>query len=143
VEQELEALERKKAEIADQKVRAQTAAQIELVVRNMIDAAAEYDAAAARLSKHTARAMPWLWEVRGLNDFVNVGRGQVPPAVDMVATMLRALADDVISGKVPAALPRGDDQASEQVPAAAQPTAEPPFEYRVAKAEPSFKGFPQ
>jgi hypothetical protein len=107
VGQQLQTLERKKAEIA--KVRAETAAEIELVVRNMIDASAEYDTAAARLSEHTARAVPWLWEVRGLNDFVNVGRAQMPPAVEMVATMLRAYADDVVSGKAPATLPRGDE----------------------------------
>jgi hypothetical protein len=143
VEQQLEALELKKAEIADQKVRAQTAAEIELVVRKMTEAAAEFDAAAARLSEHTARALPWLWEVRGLNDFVNVGRAQVPPAVDMVATMLRAYAGDVVSGKVSATLPRGDDRASGQVPVPAQQPEEPHFTYRVAKAEPIYKGFPQ
>ena len=47
VEQQLEALERTRAEIADRKVRAQTAAEIELVVRGMIDVAAEFDAVAA------------------------------------------------------------------------------------------------
>jgi hypothetical protein len=101
VEQQLEALERKKEEIADQKVRAQTTSEIELVVRNMTEAAVEFDTAAARLSEHTARAVPWLFEVRGVDDFVNVGRAQVPPAVDMVATMLRAYAEDVVSGKAP------------------------------------------
>ena len=139
----MEALERKKAEIADQKVRAHAAAEIELVVRKMTKAAVEFDTAAARLSEHTARALPWLWEVRGLNDFVNVGRAQVPPAIELVATMLRALADDVVSGKAPATLPRDDDQPSAQVPAPAQQHGEPHFKYHVAKAEPTFKGFPQ
>src|ERR1700745_546199 len=41
VKQELAALERTKAEIADRKLRAETAAEIELVVRNMIDAATD------------------------------------------------------------------------------------------------------
>jgi len=92
VDQQLEALERTKAEIADRKLRAQTAAEIELVVRKMTEAAAEFDAAAARLSEYTTRAVPWLWEVRGLDDFVNVARAQVPPAVDLVGKMLpRAL----------------------------------------------------
>jgi hypothetical protein len=71
----------------------------------MTEAATEFDAAAARLSEHTARAVPWLFEVRGVDDFVNVGRAQVPPAVDMVATILRAYAEDVISGNAPATLP--------------------------------------
>jgi hypothetical protein len=143
VEQQLEALERKKAELADQKVRAQTAAEIELVVRKMTEAAAEFDAAAERLSEHTARALPWLWEVRGVNDFVNVGRAQVPPAVEMVATMLRAYADDVVTGKAPATLPRGDDQVPAEVSVPPQQPEEPHFKYRVAKAEPTYKGFPQ
>jgi hypothetical protein len=140
VEQQLQALERKKAEIADQRVRAQTAAEIELVVRKMTEAAAEFDAAAASLSEHTARALPWLWEVRGVADFVNVGRAQVPPAVDMVATMLRAYAKDVISGKAPATLPRGDDEVLAEVPVPAKQAEEPHFKYQVVK-EPMYKGF--
>jgi chromosome segregation ATPase len=59
VAQELEALERNKAEIADRKLRAETVAEIELVVRNMIEASTEFDAAAARLSEYTTRAVPW------------------------------------------------------------------------------------
>jgi chromosome segregation ATPase len=106
VEQQLQALERTKAEIADRKVRAQTAAEIELVVRNMADAANEFDAAAARLSEYTTRAVPWLWEVRGLDEFVTIARAQVPPAVDLVGKMLRAHADAGIAGKAPATLPR-------------------------------------
>jgi hypothetical protein len=142
VDQQLEAMERKKAEIADQKVRSETAAEIELTVRNMTEAAVEFNTAAARLSEHTARALPWLWEVRGLNDFVNVGRAQVPSAVDMVATMLRAYAEDVISGKAPATLPRGDGQVPAEVLAPAQQSAEPAIKYQVVK-EPMYKGFPQ
>jgi hypothetical protein len=110
VNQQLDALERKKAELADQKVRAQTAAEIELVVRSMIDVAAEYNAAATRLSEFTVRAVPWLWEARGLNNFVNVGLAEVPPAVDLIATMLRAHADNVLACKAPPTLPRSDEQ---------------------------------
>jgi hypothetical protein len=105
VEQQLQTLEQSKADIADRKLRAETAAEIELVVRNMIEVAAEFDAVAARLSEYTTRAVPWLWEARGLDDFVKVGRAQVPSAVDLVATMLRAHADAVIDGNAPAALP--------------------------------------
>jgi hypothetical protein len=112
VDQQLEGLERTKAEIADRKLRAQTAAEIELLVRNMADVSAEYDAAAARLAELTARAVPLLWEARGLDDFINVGRAQVPPAIDNVAHLLRAHADDVIAGKAPATLRRPDAPAS-------------------------------
>jgi hypothetical protein len=105
----LEALERTKAELADSKLRAETAAEIELVVRNMIAVGAEFDTVAARLSEFTARAVPLLWEARGLNDFITVGRAQVPPAVDLVAQMLRAHADAVMAGKAPATLPRPEE----------------------------------
>jgi hypothetical protein len=76
VEQELEALERNKAEIADRKLRAETAAEIELVVRKMTEASAEFDATAARLSEYTTRAVPWLWEVRGLDEFITISRAK-------------------------------------------------------------------
>jgi len=108
VEEQLEALERSKAEIADRKLRAEAAAEIELVVREMFEAGAAFDATAARLSEYTARAVPWLWEVRGLNDFVNVGCAQVPPAIQLVGTMLRSYANDVIAGKASATLPRSE-----------------------------------
>jgi hypothetical protein len=139
VDQQLEAMERKKAEIADQKVRSETAAEIEPTVRSMTEAAVEFNTAAARLSEHTARALPWLWEVRGLNDFVNVGRAQVPSAVDMVATMLRAYAEDVMA---PATSLRGDGQVPAEVLAPAQQSAEPAIKYQVVK-ESMYKGFPQ
>jgi hypothetical protein len=105
VEQQLQTLEQSKADIADRKMRAETAAEIELVVRNMIEVAGEFDAVAARLSELTTRTVPWLWEARGLDDFVKVGRAQVPSAVDLVAKMLRAHTDAVIAGNAPAALP--------------------------------------
>jgi len=91
VRQELEALKRTKAEIADRKLRAQTAAELELLARNMTEVAADYDAAGAGLAELTARAVPFLWEARGLDDFIVVGRAQVPPAIDKVSQLLRSL----------------------------------------------------
>lgn len=111
-------------------MRAQTAAEVELDVRNMAEAATEFDAAAARLSEYTSRAVPWLFEVRRLNDFVNVGRAQVPPAVDLVGQMLRAYADDIIAGKAPATLPCPEESALSQ---ANDPAPKPE---RVAKIVP-------
>jgi hypothetical protein len=127
LEQRLEALERAKAEIADRKLRAQTAAEIELLVRNMTDAVVEFDAAAARLSEYTTRAVPLLWEARGLDDFVTIGRAQVPDAVDVVSKLLRAHADAVIAGSAPATLPLPEEPApkGERRPPAADATAAP------------------
>jgi hypothetical protein len=141
VEQQLEALERKKAELADQKVRSETAAEIERLVRGLTEIGAEFDATAECLSEYTRRSVPIVYEALGLNNFIVTCRAQVPEALDMVGKLLRAHADAVIAGTAPAALPRGDDQASEQVPAPAQTPAEPHFKYRVAKAEPTYKGF--
>ena len=44
-------------------------------------------------------------EAPGLDDFLNVGRAQVPDAVDKVTQLIRVHADAVIAGKVPATLP--------------------------------------
>jgi multidrug efflux pump subunit AcrA (membrane-fusion protein) len=125
VEQNLKALDRSKAEIADRKLRAETAAEIELVVREMVEAGTEFDRATARLSEYTTRAVPWLWEARGLDDFVNVGRAHVPPAIELIGTMLRSYASDVIAGKAPATLPRPEPtpMASEAKPNVEHPAA--------------------
>lgn len=141
VDQQLEALERKKAEIADQKVRSETAAEIERLGRGLAEIGAEFNVTAERLSEYTRRSVPLVYEALGLDNFIATCRAQVPEALEMVGKLLRAHADAVIAGTAPATLPRGDDQASEQVPAPAQPTAEPHFKYRVAKAEPTYKGF--
>ena len=47
----------------------------------MAEASMEFDAAAARLSEYTTRAVPWLWEVCGLDEFVAIARAQVPPGL--------------------------------------------------------------
>ena len=54
IEQRLAALQHTKTEMADQKLRAETAAEIELLVRKMTAFAAEFDTAAANLFEVTA-----------------------------------------------------------------------------------------
>jgi chromosome segregation ATPase len=140
VEQQLVALERAKAEMSDRKLRAETAAEIELLVRKMTDFAAEFDAAAASLSEYTARAVPVIWEARGLDEFVKICRAQVPSTVEMVGTLLRAHADAVVAGTASATLPRPDEPIPAQVPVAAPVAQEPPFKYHVLKGGPAYKG---
>jgi len=141
VDHNLEALERKKAEIADQKIRSETAAEIERLVRGLTEIGAEFNVMAERLSEHTRKAVPLVFEALGLDNFMATCRAQVPEALDLVSKLLRAHADAVVAGTAPATLPRADDQASAQVPAPAQPPEKPHFTYRVAKAEPTYKGF--
>jgi hypothetical protein len=139
VEQQLENLERTKAETADRKVRAETAAEIELLVRKLAETGAQFNSTAERLSEYTARAVPVVFDALGLDRFMAICRAEVPAALELVSKLLRAHADAVVAGRAPATLPRAVEQV--QVPAPAQPPAEPHFKYQPVKAEPSFKGF--
>ena len=85
------------------------AAEIELLVRKMTDFGAEFDAAAASLSEHTRRAVPVIWEARGLHEFIAICRVQVPSTVEMVGTLLRAHSDAVVAGTASATLPLNPD----------------------------------
>ncbi|MHC2686785.1 hypothetical protein ACVJDU_008349 [Bradyrhizobium diazoefficiens] len=135
VDQQLEALERTKAEIADRKVRAETAAEIELLVRELTQVGAEFNSTAARLSDHTARAVPVVFDALGLDKFMAICRAEVPAALELVSKLLRAHADAVVAGTAPAKLPR---PAEASVPAPAQPPKEPHFKYSPVKQ--SLKG---
>jgi hypothetical protein len=141
IDQQLANLERNKAEMADRKVRAETAAEIERLVRNLTEVGAEFNATAERLSEYTARAVPVVFDALGLDRFMAICRAEVPAALDLVGKLLRAHADAVIAGTASATLPRADDRASAQVPTPAQPPVEPHFKYQPVKAEPTFKGF--
>lgn len=141
VDQQLEGLERTKAEMADGKVRAETAAEIELLVRKLTEVGAEFNSTAERLSEHTRHAVPIVYDALGLDKFMAICRAEVPAALELVATLLRAHADAVVAGTAPAKLPR-PDEASVQVATPAQPPKEPHFAYHaVTKTKPTFKGF--
>lgn len=131
IDQQLEGLERTKAEIADRKVRAETAAEIELLVRKLTEVGTEFNSTAERLSEHTRRVVPIVYDALGLDKFMAICRAEVPAALDLVSTLLRAHADAVVAGTAPATLPRSDDQA--QAPEPAQPE-EPHFTYRPREA---------
>jgi hypothetical protein len=142
VDQRLAELEQSKAEMADRKLRAETAAEVELLARDLAELAAEFDNAATRLSECTRRVVPIVIDGHGLNNFAGICRSDVPPAVTMLTTLLHAYADDVLAGRAPAALPRCAEETSAQVPAPALPLKEPHFTYRpVKEGPPTFKGF--
>lgn len=137
VDQQLEDLERTKAEIADRKVRAETAAEIELLVRKLTEVGVEFNSAAERLSEHTARAVPVVLDALGLDRFMAVCRAEVPAALELVATLLRAHAHAVVAGTAPAKMPRPDETSAQVATPTAQPPEESHFKYYPAK---SFKG---
>src|SRR5437016_6495947 len=58
LEQRLAALEVTKGEILDRNMRAETAAEIELLVRNLSETGAEFVTLAERLYGHTGKAVP-------------------------------------------------------------------------------------
>ncbi|MGY4364364.1 thioesterase domain-containing protein [Bradyrhizobium sp. LB1.3] len=136
--QRLADLERAKEDAADKKLRAETAADIDRLIGRLTEVGTEFDNAASRLSEHTARAVPLVYDALGVDKFMAICRAEVPAALELVAKLLRAHADAVIAGTAPASLPRGDDQ---HVPAPAPAPQEPHFKYHAVKAEPTFKGF--
>ena len=106
----------------------------------MIDLAAAFDAAAANLSEVTRRAVPVIWEARGLHDFIAICRAQVPSTVEMVGTLLRAHSDAVVAGTAPATLPCHPDDFPVSEAVAEPPTPQSPFTYHAFKGGPTFKG---
>jgi chromosome segregation ATPase len=144
VDQRLDELEKSKAEMADRKVRAETAAEVELLARDFEELAAQFDNIATRFSECTRRVVPLVIDAHGLNNFVAICRSDVPPVVAMLKTLLRNYADDVLSGRAPATLPRPDDPAIVQAPAQALPSEEhftysPAIKARTAYQYPSIE----
>src|SRR3954451_11759593 len=139
IEQRLAALEVKQGEIRDKRVRAETAAEIELLVRKLTEIGAEFVSLAQSLSEHTGKAVPIIFEANGVNNIVTICKSQVSEALEMVCKLLRAHGDAVIAGIAPAVLPRPDDPALVQAPASAL-LPEGHFTYRPAiKARTSYQ----
>jgi chromosome segregation ATPase len=105
--QRLADLERAKEDAADKKLRAETAAEIDRLIGKLTEIGAEFNNTAVRLSEHTIRAVPVVYEALGLDRFIATCRAEVPAALELVAKLLRAHADAVIAGTASATLPRG------------------------------------
>lgn len=118
IDQQIADLEQAKAEMADRKLRSETAAEIELLARKLGEIGAEFNGVAERLSEQTHRAVPIVFEALGINNFAKVCLTELPQAVELVSTMLRAHADAVLAGTAPAKLPL-PEQAPAEVPASA------------------------
>jgi hypothetical protein len=100
------ALERSVADLADGKLRTETAAAIEKMAEEMEEAAAMFDTGAARLAETTQRAAVIIPDVHGLRAFAMIARAEIPVAVEMVAGILRDRAGATLAGTAPAALPK-------------------------------------
>ncbi len=98
-------LEKERDDEADKAQREKTGAEIELLAREVIDAAAAFDSAAAVLADISARAAPIVPEATGVQNFALITRAEIPTAGDMIAALLRAHAAAVLNGTVPAVLP--------------------------------------
>lgn len=133
IDQQIADLEQAKAEMADRKLRSETAAEIELLVRKLGEIGGEFNGVAERLSEQTRRAVPIVYEALGINNFAKVCLTEVPQAVELVSTMLRAHADAVLAGTAPAKLPL-PEEASAEVPAPAPPEDR----YRYLPIKPKF-----
>ncbi|MFK4581083.1 hypothetical protein [Bradyrhizobium ottawaense] len=133
IDQQIANLEQAKAEMADRKLRSETAAEIELLARKLGEIGVEFNGIAERLSEQTHRAVPIVFEALGINNFAKVCLTELPQAVELVSTMLRAHADAVLAGSAPAKLPL-PEQASAEVSAPAPPEDR----YRYLPIKPKF-----
>ncbi|MBR1172860.1 hypothetical protein JQ617_02740 [Bradyrhizobium sp. KB893862 SZCCT0404] len=118
IDQQIAHLERTKAEMADRKLRSETAAEIELLARKLGEIGAEFNGVAQRMSEQTRRAVPIVYEALGIDNFTKVCLAEVPQALELVSTMLRAHADAVLAGTASAKLPLPEGALAE-VPAPA------------------------
>ncbi|MBR0868490.1 hypothetical protein JQ614_44725 [Bradyrhizobium diazoefficiens] len=118
IDQQIADFERAKAEMADRKLRSETAAEIELLARKLGEISVEFNGVAERLSEQTHRAMPIVFEALGLDNFAKVCLVEVPQAIELVSTMLRAHADAVLAGTAPAKLPLPEEPMEAPAPAA-------------------------
>lgn len=118
-EQQVAVLECACSDLADKKLRAETAAAIEKLVVEVADTAAAFDTGAAKLADCTSRAAAIVNDAKGLEIFATRARAEVATAVEMVSALLRSHASGVLGGTAPAALP------TPELPAPAKPRPKP------------------
>jgi hypothetical protein len=131
-------LERGLAEQADKAMREKTGSEIELLAREVIEAAAAMTAAAAVFADCAARAAVAVPEARGLEQFTGVCRVEVPAAADLIARLLRTHAAAVLARTAPALLAKPPERFVEPL-AAKPPTVQlfclRPIKFRIASGE--------
>jgi len=117
-EAQVATLESEQARLADEKLRAETAAAIEGMAHEIEEAGAAFGAAAAQLTEISRRISDIVLEGHGLAAFAMNAGGEVPAAVQMIIRLLHDRARATIGGAAPAALPNTE---SPSVKAASAP----------------------
>jgi hypothetical protein len=99
LESQIADLERKRAAALDAKLREQTASEVELLAREIVESASAFIGAAERLQAATIRAVPVCPEAIGLNHFCTVAAAEIPAAGELVGRLLRELGASVLRGE--------------------------------------------
>jgi hypothetical protein len=92
----------------DETTRAATAAETNALADELIQAAASFDIAIRQLGDISNRAALISFEATGLANFSASSRVEVPAAAEIIASLLREHAKQVLNGMAPAMLPRPD-----------------------------------
>jgi len=99
-------LEREIAETIDQRCRAETAAAVTALADKWVTAGAAFDAAVAQLVDLADESAVITLDARALHVFLDAVRQQVPPAAEVVTSVLRDHAKAVLNKTAPASLPK-------------------------------------
>jgi hypothetical protein len=116
-------LQEKADKIADGKMRVATAAAIEQIVVDLIEAGKIYNTGAAELTAAARRASDVALDAHGLVAFSMNTAAEIPAAVSMIAEVLRHRAAQTLNGSAPSGLPM-----PEQIPTKAKPVEPPSLE---------------
>jgi hypothetical protein len=103
--QQIAAFEKNQADLTDKKLRAATAAEIERRAAGLEAVGAAIDALFIKFVEATQSAAEVTLDGKGLAIFAQSARGEIPPAVQMVARELRNRAAATLAGTAPATLP--------------------------------------
>jgi hypothetical protein len=107
-QQQIAALERDFSALIDTRTRHETAAEVATMATNLENAAKKFDTAVAELAEIAGRAASFIPDGLGLQRFAASSRAQVPPAVELVAVLMRGHAEAVLNGSGSATLPRNE-----------------------------------
>jgi hypothetical protein len=102
----LTSLEAELAQIADRKLRAETAGAIDSLATELEAAATGFDTATAKLVETSRRVAEIVLDGHGLCAFAMAARAEAPAAAQMIAQELRNRAKATLDGRAPAALPK-------------------------------------
>jgi hypothetical protein len=103
---EVTELEAAQAAAADKAQRIDTAAKIENDAIRLAEAAKMFDDAAKALSDIAGAIAVYIPDAAGLAVFSNSARSEVPPALQLLDSVMRSLAQATLSGSAPANLPQ-------------------------------------